>query len=358
MIRKGQTALEYLLIVVVATVVVVATMVFMQSSSKTAQETGTCNINSLLCAARVCTSDADCNGSVALSDCGSGGTCSSNGRCKAACGTAAASLCGNGAIDSGEACDGTLLNGHTCQTEGFMDGTLACKSDCSGFYDGGCGDVREGWCNEYTRYISLTCPSGEHIVGYTSLYGEPCANCNSGAGIPCGTCIIGATSCANYYDNTHCGDCHYGCPKQGHLKIICRPGGPSSGDCGNGVIESPELCDTTNMNGQTCQTQGFDNGTLSCLPDCSNFNTSSCVYIVNGTCSENDDITLNCPGGTIRSFVSLYGRGCVGCDGGNGILCGDCNLGNPSCSVAYDDYGCGDCGGGCSEHGYLELTCR
>jgi len=38
--------------------------------------------------------------------------------------------CGNGAIDSGEQCDGTNLGGKTCSAVGFGGGTLGCRSDC------------------------------------------------------------------------------------------------------------------------------------------------------------------------------------------------------------------------------------
>lgn len=39
--------------------------------------------------------------------------------------------CGDGVIDSEEACEGDLLDGRTCETEGFESGDLACASDCS-----------------------------------------------------------------------------------------------------------------------------------------------------------------------------------------------------------------------------------
>lgn len=46
--------------------------------------------------------------------------------------------------------------------------------------------------------------------------------------------------------------------------------------CGNEVVESGEDCDGSNLNGQTCQSQGFSSGTLTCRSDCS-FNTSNCA---------------------------------------------------------------------------------
>jgi len=44
-----------------------------------------------------------------------------------------AAVCGNGAIESGEQCDGSALGGQTCTsiTGGFTGGILSCKSDCT-----------------------------------------------------------------------------------------------------------------------------------------------------------------------------------------------------------------------------------
>ena len=46
--------------------------------------------------------------------------------------------------------------------------------------------------------------------------------------------------------------------------------------CGDGVIQSGEECDGSNLNGKSCLTQGFSGGTLSCNSNCT-FNTSSCT---------------------------------------------------------------------------------
>lgn len=50
----------------------------------------------------------------------------------------------------------------------------------------------------------------------------------------------------------------------------------SDSNCGNNIIESGETCDGSDLNGQTCLTQGFESGDLSCAPDCSVYNTDSC----------------------------------------------------------------------------------
>ena len=54
--------------------------------------------------------------------------------------------------------------------------------------------------------------------------------------------------------------------------------------CGNGVIDSGEQCDQSNLNGQTCASQGFAAGVLKCGAGCT-FNTSGCSanrFIDNG----------------------------------------------------------------------------
>lgn len=40
------------------------------------------------------------------------------------------------------------------------------------------------------------------------------------------------------------------------------------GECGNGVIEGREQCDGTNMGGQSCESLGYEEGTLSCSSHC------------------------------------------------------------------------------------------
>lgn len=39
--------------------------------------------------------------------------------------------CGNALLDPGEACDGTIFDNKTCETEGFASGDLKCTEDCT-----------------------------------------------------------------------------------------------------------------------------------------------------------------------------------------------------------------------------------
>jgi hypothetical protein len=60
------------------------------------------------------------------------------------------------------------------------------------------------------------------------------------------------------------------------------PPGSSNGgsaQCGNGVLDSDEQCDGTNLNGQTCTSLGYDSGTLACNSSCQ-YDTSNCQTTV------------------------------------------------------------------------------
>ena len=46
--------------------------------------------------------------------------------------------------------------------------------------------------------------------------------------------------------------------------------------CGDGIVETPEQCDGSNLNGASCTTQGFTGGSLSCSSACE-FNTTQCT---------------------------------------------------------------------------------
>ena len=47
--------------------------------------------------------------------------------------------------------------------------------------------------------------------------------------------------------------------------------------CGDGVKFGEEICDGTDLGGQTCLSQGYAGGTLSCADDCASFVTSACL---------------------------------------------------------------------------------
>ncbi len=63
--------------------------------------------------------------------------------------------------------------------------------------------------------------------------------------------------------------------------------------CGNGVIDTGELCDQSNLNGQTCASLGFLAGALQCGANCQ-FDTSGCTstrFVDNGDGTVTDNET-------------------------------------------------------------------
>lgn len=48
--------------------------------------------------------------------------------------------------------------------------------------------------------------------------------------------------------------------------------------CGNGIREGSEVCDGPDLGGETCQSLGFESGSLSCNSTCTAFNTSGCRF--------------------------------------------------------------------------------
>ena len=100
----------------------------------------------------------------------------------------------------------------------------------------------------------------------------------------------------------------------------------------NNVTDNGEFCDGTDLNGQTCITQGFDDGDLLC--NSCTFNTSQCV-----------DFT--CGNGVIEPSNGEV------CDdaGNNGVACtppsgGSCNYCSSTCQTATTSIGNGLCNTG------------
>ncbi len=49
--------------------------------------------------------------------------------------------------------------------------------------------------------------------------------------------------------------------------------------CGNDAAEGTEICDGTDLRGESCISQGYAGGVLGCLGDCSAYDTSGCTSV-------------------------------------------------------------------------------
>jgi hypothetical protein len=148
--------------------------------------------------------------------------------------------CGDGEAAGAEVCDGEDLRGETCVTQGFEGGTLACLSDCSGFDTSGCN--LQPNCGDDMA-------AGAEVCDGEDLRGETCVTQGFGGG------TLACLSDCSGFDTSDC-----------TTEIVC----------GDGVAAGSEVCDAPDLRGETCVTQGFGSGTLGCLPDCSDFDTTGC----------------------------------------------------------------------------------
>jgi hypothetical protein len=242
-----------------------------------------------------------------------GATCASFGftdgdlTCNAYCRTATnnCTTCGDGATDEGESCDGSDLSGATCQTFGFDAGTLGCSAAC-GYDTSAC--------------VRFACGNG--VL-------EPGEQCDDGGA----NSDTVADACRTDCRLARCGDgvtdggeeCDDGAANNNKLPDACRTTCklPS---CGDGVIDpsNGEECDGRNHGGATCQTEGFEGGSLYCSrQDCTHV-TRYCDRCGDGIRQAGeycDDGGAGCCF-DCRSLINQFGS----CDAGN-----PCNTTPGSC---------------------------
>ncbi|MBU1410941.1 hypothetical protein KKC22_05430 [Myxococcota bacterium] len=307
-----------------------------------------------------------------------GGTCETLGYyggtllCDTDCGfdltgCASEGLCGDDAIqdNQGEICDGTALNGLTCEDLGYHGGALGCMADCGSFditdcvNEGRCGDdaIQDGY-GEVCDGAALSGQTCELLgfyggtlacdAGCETFDTSDCATfgrCGDGMvqgayGEECdGTELNGAT-CGDfgfYQGSVTCGsDCRY---------VISD----CSESCGDADIQTTfgEVCDGMNLASQSCLTLGYYGGTLECMADCGTFDITDCANV--GRCG---DGTLQGGFGEVCDGTALNSQTCVtrGYYGGS-LAC------NANCQ-AFDETACaavGKCGDASVQTAYAEV---
>jgi hypothetical protein len=117
-------------------------------------------------------------------------------------------------------------------------------------------------------------------------------------------------------------------PYQLCCKVSGFVGGPSA-TCGDGIIDSGESCDNSNLSSYTCASLGYTGGSLACDASCG-FDISGCTDASTGVCGDGIiDSGESCDGTNISSTcVSLgYTGGSLACDA-------SCNHDLTGCSSA------------------------
>jgi hypothetical protein len=224
----------------------------------------------------------------------------------------------------------------------------ACPGACNPA-TGRCGACATNGCPTLGGFRCLDASPGsieqQCLMGATGCLawgvGQECANgCmnNQCAPPPCvtnGCATFQATQCLNSTTQQTCGDSGAGCLSWGS-DVQCDDGDPctvgdtcSAGVCrpgtattcnNNGIRECSEHCDGADLGDATCQSQGFQCGTLSCNLDCA-LDASGCA---NDVCSSAG--STQCLNSTSQQTCADHGSGCL--TWGTDYQCGNGCVGN------------------------------
>lgn len=150
--------------------------------------------------------------------------------------------CGDGIVQSPEACDGTNMSGTTCVSlpnTNYTGGTLGC--------------YLRGNANACT-FNASSCTGAASVCGNGVLEsGETCDDGDVGSGDGC------SSTCQT--------ESNWVCSSQ---PSVCTR-------CGNGQIDAGEQCDGNVPQGVTCQNYGGVGGSLTCTSSCT-ISTASCSF--------------------------------------------------------------------------------
>ncbi len=220
-------------------------------------------------------------------------------QCLGTSNTCPAPPCGDGVAQVGEPCDGIDLGDHSCVTQGFEGGPLACQADCLGFDTSACADFGGDCCQ----------------VGGNGTPGCEASDCTVAV------CAIDSDCCSVAWDGA--------CATVASNELACQGVGGFCPQlsCGDNSLEGDEVCDGANLAGQTCNSVGFaGGGTLACQPDCAGLDTSGCF---GGDCCT-DNGTPGCNDATCTGAVCATDPAC--CDTAWTEPCATLAVAHPACA--------------------------
>lgn len=212
--------------------------------------------------------------------------------------------CGDSFLDPGEECDLTQVPTTNCQTLGYYEQSapISCRSNCTLNLD----------------VCTLFC--GDGVI--STVHGEDCDG-NNLAGLRCSDLGLGGgeLSCN--------GSCRFDTDE-------CE----ISAVCGDGVLAYPyEACEQGDLHGETCQSQGFGGGTLTCTSTCE-LNLSSCNE---GECGDTGVICrgdFDCGDPPGSGFTICHEECC-------GSICAVTRFVGGMMAATLDSENCGGCGVDC-----------
>ncbi len=231
--------------------------------------------------------------------------------------------CQSAAPTNGYSTDSYVCAGSTictfCNTSYTKSGN-ACVKSCSGTPStkscGTCGTTTQVCVGGTWTYTGATCTA----TGTTQTLS---CTANSCSGTLTSTCTLQS---GNYnWVNDTCSAASLTLCGDGVCRASCTY-------CGDNTTQTPnnngfnEVCDGTDLNSQTCASQGYGSGTLSCKSDCSGFNYSGCSAV-----------------GCDASCNGLWGPSCnngLSCNGWNVVSNGSCR--NSLCTAQSNCNCCGN----------------
>ncbi len=236
--------------------------------------------------------------------------------------------CGDAIINDPEECEpaGMLLDKDelgdgTCMNQGFDDGLLSCSPGCTYNTDGcySCGDaVQQGseQCDG-ADFASLTC--ADFISVSMAPFDTGSLSCLDDCTVDTGNCSL----------------------------------------CGDGVVTGSEICEPGVLQGETCGTQGFDDGQLACNADCSGYDTSACTDCGDTLIEGNEQCEGNDLAGQTCNGLGFLGGGTLACTNTCLFNTGMCT--NEFCGDAIkngnDQCDCGNQGVNCTAAQLGNQTC-
>lgn len=261
--------------------------------------------------------------------------------------------CGNQSKEFGEVCDGSDLGGATCEALGYVGGVLTCTTDCGAIVTEGCelapGEIVinevvssggvdwielenvgaqkvdvGGWAitdsdplHVMTIELTTTIEPGAFLL---LTQNEP-GSFTFGLGDVDGVSLYNAkgelTDTTDWASGQAPAGASWGRMPDGDgpfsTLYVPTPGATNLENvppkCGNDAAEFGELCDGSDVGEATCESIGFDGGTLVCNGSCDGYDTTACTLpksgvVINEVTSAGDDLIELYNGGTAVADLS------------------------------------------------------
>jgi len=184
-------------------------------------------------------------------------------------------VCGNGAVEEGERCDdGGTAPGDGCSVTCTVEPGWTCADGAPSVCASVCGDGRvvgaEG-CDDGDLTSGDGCDGVCAVEPGWSCQGMPSV-CSTGCG---DGRAAGEEACDD--GNLTPGDgCDADCAEEPGWTCVGEAPSLCEAVCGDGLVVGDEVCDGTNLDGASCETLGFYEGTLSCMSDCVHLDQANC----------------------------------------------------------------------------------